>query len=174
MHFGQKLSVAVLALCATLCPGCKQTVTQLNGSEATVYNLQYSNVRAYWLAHELVLVYEQDYSVPPNVVGFGAPVPNQVIRLQINTDRVTLAKNTPIPLLGDEFFPNAFFARYTLSVQSQQLEQDPDMPALSGGNITFTDVSMDQTQKHLAGSFDAKLADGRDVAGSFDTQLVQP
>lgn len=165
--------VALLFSC--LAVGCSKS--ELHGNPTSAFDhLKFDSVRAYKLGNELVIAYEKDFKPknPLNKSKFQSK--QQITRLALNLDRVTLVKSEEITFAGPEFgdYPAGVIDRYVLSENDDlDVVQEENFDPIVEGTIEFKELGL-QAGKKLFGTFNVRFDEHRNLFGTFDTELVKP
>jgi hypothetical protein len=159
----------VLIACAACVPN-----GELGGSISGNYDLRFDRVRAYWLASDLVIIYERDYSPASPSTAYGDPVVNQVARLTFHTDKQALETDVDIPYVRDDGPGLGMSAeRYVLEERTGGMVQEPQLPDIFEARIRFEKLGR-KTDKPVRGEFECTFIDDRFLWGTFDTLVSKP
>ena len=160
----------LLALLASAC----MPKGELGGSVSGNYDLRFDRVRAYWLASDLVIIYERDYTPVSPTTAYGDPVVNQIARLTFHSDKQDLETGVEIPYVRDDGPGLGISAeRYVLEDRTGGMVQEPQLPDLFEAHVRFDELSHENDEP-LEGEFDCTFIDDRFLWGTFDTSISSP
>lgn len=148
---------------------------ELGGSIAGTYDLSFDRVRAYWLAKDLVIIFESDHKTSSPAKTFGDPIANQPVRLTFDSVMQPLTTGTDLVFERNAAFALALAAeRYVLIESSEgSLAQDPQFPEIMRGKANFEDLP-NKPGRPLKGTFECTFIDDRFLWGTFDTEMGVP
>ena len=147
---------------------------ELGGSISGNYDLRFDRVRAYWLASDLVIIYERDYTPSSPTTAYGDPVINQIARLTFHSDKQDLEKGVDIPYVRAEGPGLGISAeRYVLEERTGGMIQEPQLPDIFEARVRFDKLGM-KDDKPVQGEFELTFIDDRFLWGTFDTSISSP
>lgn len=167
---GAILAAGVLAL---LLGGCDDG--ELGGTMTASYDLTFDSVRAYWTDGKLVIAYERPYNGSVESLSYGDPIYNQVVRVEINSDREALEAGSEVLFNRTETdFPPITIEHYVLNeALDERIQQEDAFPELSSAHVSLDEVSVD-VDEAVKGEFECEFIDDRTLWGEFDATVTYP
>lgn len=144
----------------------------LHGSISQYYNLDYDDIRSYWLHDELVIAYVRHFDTGEHR-GYGKIIDNQVVRLTFDSSMHPMAMEEAYEVAADDGPLPILVHHYVIAEREGALVQEASFPEVSSFGAYFSKLGT-TVGVEIEGSFECQFIDGNNVLGDFHSTLVEP